>query len=304
MEGGHKAMELVTEDGWVFALTSAHTTIGRSRDNTLIVPNPYVSRCHAELRFDGRQHGIVDLGSQHGSALNGQALLPHQLYVVRPGDVVTLARQVSFAVRESVSQRPPASRIQIPAGIDLEHVVVGFRRYSDQIDLLFAGVGAFIVLIAFFVGWVRASSPFASSLGFGDLIEIELSGLRMLTGFPDLGIQGGPGVLLIPIFALGALVTCVLRRSRASIPTRILVIAQLLLAFLGTAYMFLVLVVPRAQWNALVQETGFPGVVGEKLLSLQPAAGFWLTCLGFLLIVGSGLWAWRGAEAWRVSDRP
>lgn len=169
---------------------------------------------------------------------------------------------------------------------------------------MFAGVGAFIVLIAFFVGWLRASSPFASTLGFGDFVEIELSGMRMLTGFPDLGIQGGPGVLLIPIFALGALVMSVLRRSRASMPTRILVIAQLALAFLGTAYMFLVLVVPRAQWDALVREKGFPGIVGEKLLSFQPAVGFWLTCLGFLLILGIGLWAWRGVEAWPMSDRP
>lgn len=297
MEGRHKALELVSEDGWAFSLTSACTTIGRSRDNTLVVPNQYVSRRHAELRFDGWQYGIMDLGSQHGSALNGQQLQPHQFYIVHPGDVVALASQVSLAVRENVSQRPPAAWIQRPAGIDISHLAIGLRQHSAQVDLVLAGVGAFIVLLAFFVPWFRSSSPFADVFfGLGDSIKFDMSGMRLLSGLPELGVPGSPGVLLIPCFAIGALAISVLRRSNASMATRVWAIIQLALAFLGTACMFLLLILSRAQLEALFREAGLPGVTAEAFLKIQPATGFWLTCLGFILILGSGLWGWRGIE--------
>jgi len=55
-----------------FSLESDTTTIGRSSDQDLILPEPFVSRRHAVIhRLEGG-YEVVDQGSSHGTYLNGQ----------------------------------------------------------------------------------------------------------------------------------------------------------------------------------------------------------------------------------------
>lgn len=54
------------------AITSAPVTIGRLSTNDVVLSDPNVSRRHAELRRDGDDWAIVDLGSTNGTLVNGK----------------------------------------------------------------------------------------------------------------------------------------------------------------------------------------------------------------------------------------
>src|SRR4051812_12390028 len=53
--------------------------IGRKSDNDLMLPDTRVSRAHAEIVLEQGAHFIVDLGSKHGTYVNGERVLKHQL---------------------------------------------------------------------------------------------------------------------------------------------------------------------------------------------------------------------------------
>src|ERR1051325_8800504 len=49
-------------------------TIGRSARNDVCIPDPFASRVHAEVRREGDQYFIQDLGSANGTYYNGSRL--------------------------------------------------------------------------------------------------------------------------------------------------------------------------------------------------------------------------------------
>ena len=65
------------------------TTIGRSRDNDLVIGDPNVSRRHAEVRHVGLDYHLVDVGSTNGMQVNGRVVRRHAL---ADGDVVVLGK--------------------------------------------------------------------------------------------------------------------------------------------------------------------------------------------------------------------
>lgn len=73
--------------GQPFQVTQKVTTMGRSRDCDIVVPDPNVSRVHAEVRHEGLEYVLVDLGSTNGVEVNGRRVLRHNL---RDGDRVSL----------------------------------------------------------------------------------------------------------------------------------------------------------------------------------------------------------------------
>ncbi|HEX5708867.1 MAG TPA: FHA domain-containing protein, partial [Pyrinomonadaceae bacterium] len=54
-----------------FALGRLRITIGRSARNDLCIPDPFASRVHAEVRREGDQYILQDLGSANGTFYNG-----------------------------------------------------------------------------------------------------------------------------------------------------------------------------------------------------------------------------------------
>jgi len=60
-------------------------TIGREQDNTLIIPDPSVSRHHARIAVEGGETVLYDLGSTNGTFVNTMRITRH---VLRRGDVV------------------------------------------------------------------------------------------------------------------------------------------------------------------------------------------------------------------------
>ncbi len=71
-------------------LRTARLTIGRALDNDLILEGTGVSRRHAQVEQRHGRYVLRDLGSRHGTQVNGQ---PIQEVVLRDGDVLSLGGQ-------------------------------------------------------------------------------------------------------------------------------------------------------------------------------------------------------------------
>ncbi|GAB1819685.1 FhaA domain-containing protein [Herbidospora sp. RD11066] len=72
-----------------YELTTPVTLLGRGTDCDLRLVDPGVSRHHAELRVEGQQVVLVDLGSTNGTFVNGQ---PVRRIEMQDGTRVTLGR--------------------------------------------------------------------------------------------------------------------------------------------------------------------------------------------------------------------
>ena len=72
--------------GKSFPLGDAPITFGRNPDNTVVIASARASRRHAEIRREGGDYVLYDLGSANGTVVNGQRLAaPHRL---KTGDVI------------------------------------------------------------------------------------------------------------------------------------------------------------------------------------------------------------------------
>jgi pSer/pThr/pTyr-binding forkhead associated (FHA) protein len=96
--------------------------IGRGNDNDLVLDSIYVSRTHAELRYDAGVFTIADLGSAGGTLVNGVKI---DQCILNEGDVITLANThlifglKLFPTADQVSQyRPPKEDRKQPRETD------------------------------------------------------------------------------------------------------------------------------------------------------------------------------------------
>ena len=78
--------QILTVAGW-------QVTLGRSRENDLVVENPYVARSQATFTCRDGQWRIRDNGTRNGTYLNGQRLEPDGEYRIHPGDVLSFAKK-------------------------------------------------------------------------------------------------------------------------------------------------------------------------------------------------------------------
>jgi len=54
-----------------YELDAPTTVIGRSRQCDIVIGDPNVSRRHCEVRREGDDHVLIDLGSTNGVTVNG-----------------------------------------------------------------------------------------------------------------------------------------------------------------------------------------------------------------------------------------
>src|SRR6478609_107412 len=57
-----------------FQISRLRVTIGRSARNDLCIPDPFASRVHAEVRNEGDEYFLQDLGSANGTRYNGSVV--------------------------------------------------------------------------------------------------------------------------------------------------------------------------------------------------------------------------------------
>lgn len=63
-------------------------SIGRARNCDVVIRDPSVSKLHAHFKTVGGGFELADLGSQNGTALNGEPLKPHEPHPISTGDSV------------------------------------------------------------------------------------------------------------------------------------------------------------------------------------------------------------------------
>ncbi|MCC6743862.1 MAG: FHA domain-containing protein, partial [Acidobacteria bacterium] len=89
-------------------LEKVRTTLGRSSRNDVCLSDPFASRFHVEVRREGDDYFVADVGSANGTLLNGM-LLARQTRL-QPNDelrigetTITFARESNASVASSTS---------------------------------------------------------------------------------------------------------------------------------------------------------------------------------------------------------
>ena len=81
--------QLIINGQTTILLKDAVVNIGRSRDNEIVLDDPYASRHHAQLRLRFGVYTLFDTQSQGGLLVNDVAVREHRL---QPGDVIKLGK--------------------------------------------------------------------------------------------------------------------------------------------------------------------------------------------------------------------
>jgi pSer/pThr/pTyr-binding forkhead associated (FHA) protein len=73
--------------GRIYELTLERTTVGRSDQNILVIPDGSLSAQHCEIHVHGAEVIVRDLGSRNGTYVNGVKLVNHQAQL-KSGQIV------------------------------------------------------------------------------------------------------------------------------------------------------------------------------------------------------------------------
>lgn len=103
-----------------FDLGYGATRLGRSASCPVVVTDPMISREHAEIRYEAGAFIIADLGSTHGTFVNGQQVQQAPLFdgaVIRLGESEFAFHVTQDAVPTSMigSGQPPGMAVRPPA---------------------------------------------------------------------------------------------------------------------------------------------------------------------------------------------
>ncbi|MGZ3628727.1 MAG: FHA domain-containing protein [Ktedonobacteraceae bacterium] len=85
-------------------LETSHFTFGSSPDNSLVIDNIKVAAHHAEIRSEDDGSSITDLGSIHGTFVNGERLDFNSPRLLSPGDSITIGDSIFTYDLEESSQ--------------------------------------------------------------------------------------------------------------------------------------------------------------------------------------------------------
>ena len=85
-------------------LETSHFTFGSSPDNSLVIDNIKVAAHHAEIRSEDNGSSITDLGSIHGTYVNGERLDFNSPRLLSTGDTITIGDSIFTYDLEEPSQ--------------------------------------------------------------------------------------------------------------------------------------------------------------------------------------------------------
>lgn len=105
--------------------------IGRARECDYVLDTDGVSRQHLQINFDQRQLTVRDLESLNGTRLNGDPMLPNQIYLLRAGDQLYIADTVLvFDDPATTSQLDIDQYLNVGLRVDVEQ---GTGYINDEI---------------------------------------------------------------------------------------------------------------------------------------------------------------------------
>lgn len=93
-----KAVLVPLGEGNPFVVDKAVTTVGRRKENDLVIPDPSISRYHARIERGEEGYLLEDLGSTNGTVVNHKKLGKHGKWTLKDGDLVAFA-EMKFRFR-------------------------------------------------------------------------------------------------------------------------------------------------------------------------------------------------------------
>jgi phosphoserine phosphatase RsbU/P len=163
-------------------------TIGRSSRNDICISDPFASRLHAEVRQEGDQIVLVDMGSANGTYLNGQRV--NGSVLLHPRDVIRIGETGIEYQADDQNQSGPTVFLSGPAlqalPADTITTMLGNRTTSDLMSSIQSASG---------IGGARA--PGAAAPQGGTATQVGLA--KQVASRRDLlGIVSMVGVALLP----------------------------------------------------------------------------------------------------------
>src|SRR5260221_953712 len=95
-------------------LKSTVLTVGSSPENSLVINSVKVSAHHAEIRPEEQGYSITDLGSIHGTYVNGERLDFSTPHMLTPGNSITIS-DTTFTYELEESTKSSSCHQRMPA---------------------------------------------------------------------------------------------------------------------------------------------------------------------------------------------
>lgn len=95
-----------------WTLAAPVTSIGRWQDNDVVIDDRWVSRYHAQIHREGKQHVIQDLSSKNGTIVNGRRITGPT--VLADGDEIQVTPLVRLTFVDYGSTAPLPAETQAP----------------------------------------------------------------------------------------------------------------------------------------------------------------------------------------------
>ena len=119
-----------------FETTEPVITIGRESKNDFQLPLTTVSRQHCRISFSEDQYFVEDLGSSHGTQLNGQKLNPGEKKLLRSGDSLSITKaKIKIEIVKQQLERAPGDSTQMLARNAVENILRGLDGGTEQEDV-------------------------------------------------------------------------------------------------------------------------------------------------------------------------
>ena len=250
--------------GQELGLPGGQFSIGRDPENSLSLADPHVSRRHAVIVPQSGGYVLYDQVGSGGTFVNGQHITHHFL---RPGDQIQIGQSIF------VFQGPKPAGVSVPfpavPSLSWDGIQRGIRGLTTGRKI--SGSGALLVLLCFFLPWVRMSCG----------VEITASGLDLAANSPD---PDAPSWLLflVPIMAIAVLWTIYTVLDKGSVKDRAVAIRELIFGAVG----FLPTI---SVYISLQNARNDPANLGLGYL-FELMYDYWGTVLGWIgVIVGAWL---------------
>lgn len=91
-------------------------TLGRAPANTIVIDDTRASVRQAEVWPEGEEYTLLDVGSTHGTLLNGRPLQPHVSHLLHAGDVITIGAARIIVELAAVGAAHAPTEYLAPAG--------------------------------------------------------------------------------------------------------------------------------------------------------------------------------------------
>ena len=154
-----------------YALSKPVVTLGRRPDRDIVLPQPHVSREHAKIELRDTAYFIVDLGSSHGTFVNGRPAKEHAL---RTGDRIELGAMGGSYLVFRESNAGPASSSADPR--ELFSVIMARQTSGDK-------AGELQLLNLFIEGARALNSSSVLSEVLANLVDASLRLTKAERGF-------------------------------------------------------------------------------------------------------------------------